>query len=61
MSWEFKTIWPSLKKGGMMVAHNVDKNNAFPDFEAAVGGKSFRLSGKNNAGYVVTTGARIKG
>jgi hypothetical protein len=44
----------------MMVAHNVDKNNAFPDFEAAVGGKSYRLSGKNNAGYLVTTGARIK-
>ena len=61
MSWEFKTIWPSLKIGGMLVAHNVDKNNAFPDFEAAVGGKSFRLSGINNGGYMVTTGARIKG
>ena len=41
MSWEFQTIWPSLKTGGMLVAHNVDKNNAFPDFEAVVGGKSF--------------------
>ena len=61
MSWEFQTIWPSLKTGGMLVAHNVDKNNAFPDFERSVGGNSFRLSGMNNGGYMVTTGAKIKG
>jgi len=61
MAWEFKTIWPSLKKGGMLVAHNVDKTDAFPDFERKVGGKSFKLAGLNNGGHMVITGAMIKG
>jgi len=60
MSWEFQTVWPSLRPGSRLLAHNVDKNNAFLDFERSVGGESFRLSGINNSGHQVTTGGKIK-
>jgi len=33
MIWEFQTIWPNLRKGGIMMAHNIDKHSAFADFE----------------------------
>ena len=60
MSWEFRTLWPGLRKGGILVAHNVDVNNAFSDFERSAGGESFRLSGINNDGRLITIGAKIK-
>ncbi|MGP8078996.1 MAG: class I SAM-dependent methyltransferase [Dehalococcoidales bacterium] len=60
MSREFRTAWPALRKGGILIAHNVDVNNAFADFERSAGGESFRLSGINNDGRWITIGAKIK-
>jgi hypothetical protein len=60
MVWEFQTVWPGLKTGGRLLAHNVDKNTAFDDFEAKVGGKSFRLAGRNNGNILVVTGGKVK-
>ena len=60
MVWEFQTVWPAIKPGGKLLAHNVDKNTAFADFEQKTGGVSFRLAGKNNAGHLVTTGGKTK-
>ena len=58
MIWEFQTIWPSMRKGGVMVAHNIDKHTAFTDFEKSVGGTSFRLSGLNNDGRQMFSGGK---
>ena len=60
MFWEFKTVWPALKKGGILLAHNIEATNAFVDFEGSVGGEHFSVSGVNNDGWKVTTGAKIK-
>jgi len=60
MLWEFKTVWPALKKGGILLAHNIEATNAFADFERSVGGEHFSVSGVNNDGWNVTTGAKIK-
>jgi predicted O-methyltransferase YrrM len=60
MYWEFRTLWPSLRKGGILMAHNIDVNNAFPDFERSVGGESFHLVGTNNDGRLITIGAKVK-
>jgi hypothetical protein len=34
MAREFKTIWPGLRKKGVMLVHNVEKTPAFAEFEA---------------------------
>ena len=60
MVWEFNTIWPSLRKGGVMMAHNIDKHSAFADFEKTVGGTSFKLSGLNNDGREMFSGGKVK-
>ena len=60
MFWEFQTIWPSLRKGGVMMAHNIDSHTAFADFERKVGGNSFRLSGLNNNGHLMFSGGKVK-
>jgi predicted O-methyltransferase YrrM len=60
MVWEFQTVWPGLKPGGKLLAHNVDKNTAFADFEQTVGGESFKLAGYNNDNHLVVTGGKVK-
>ncbi len=45
MLWEFQTAWPNLRAGGMLIAHNVDSNDAFSDFGQSVGGESILLTG----------------
>ena len=60
MIWEFQTIWPNLRKGGIMMAHNIDKHCAFADFEKSVGGTSYRLSGLNNDGREMFSGGKVK-
>ena len=32
MLWEFETAWVHLKSGGLLLSHNIDYNDAFPDF-----------------------------
>jgi hypothetical protein len=32
MLWEYKTVWIYLKKGGILLSHDVEANNAFNDF-----------------------------
>ena len=60
MAREFKTIWPGLRKKGVMLVHNVEKTPAFAEFEEKVGGESFRLSGLNNDGKVMIIGGKTK-
>jgi predicted O-methyltransferase YrrM len=37
MTWEFQTAWSYLNSGGLLLSHNIDYNNAFPDFCRNVG------------------------
>jgi predicted O-methyltransferase YrrM len=32
MMWEFETAWAYLRAGGLLLAHNIDYNDVFPDF-----------------------------
>jgi len=32
MMWEFETIWPKLKNGGLLLSDNIDWNSSFQDF-----------------------------
>ena len=41
MTWEFQTVWPYLKTGGLLLSHDVEANSAFPDLCTSVKGKSF--------------------
>jgi predicted O-methyltransferase YrrM len=32
MAFEFETVWPFLRKGGILIADDVGMNDAFSDF-----------------------------
>lgn len=36
MMFEYKTVWPALKKGGMLFSHDISWNSAFNDFKKSV-------------------------
>ena len=36
MTFEFETAWPALRRGGVLVADNIDANTAFFDFSRVV-------------------------
>lgn len=44
MIWEFQTAWKYLKKGGLLLSHNIDTNHAFPDFCREHGIKGYSLT-----------------
>lgn len=44
MFWEFKTAWEYLRPRGLLLAHNIDYNNAFSDFCQGHGLKSCSLA-----------------
>ena len=29
MKWEYQTVWPYLKRGGLLISHDIDMNKAF--------------------------------
>jgi hypothetical protein len=45
MMWEYQTAWHYLKVGGVLVSHNIDTNNAFPNFCRSVKGQSYLFEG----------------
>jgi predicted O-methyltransferase YrrM len=53
MIWEFQGIYPLLRKGGLFLAHDVGRNNAFYDFCKQQG-----LSWKNVRTFHVLAGFR---
>jgi len=44
MLWEFQTAWTYLKVGGILLAHNIDTNDAFFDFCQDHGVKGYSLT-----------------
>jgi predicted O-methyltransferase YrrM len=43
MMWEFETAWTYLKAGGLLLSHNIDYNDVFPDFCREHGVKGYTL------------------
>ncbi len=39
MIWEFQTVWPRLRKDGLLISHDVKRNRAFDDFSEEIKGK----------------------
>jgi predicted O-methyltransferase YrrM len=50
MLWEFQTAWKYLKAGGLLLAHNIDTNEAFSDFCQGHSVKGYSLA---NMGGIV--------
>lgn len=43
MIWEFNTVWPHVKKGGVLVSDDIHWNNSFSDFAKDVNCKNIQL------------------
>jgi len=43
MLWEYQSAWAYLKDRGILLSHNVEQNDAFPDFCQSAGVKGFLL------------------
>jgi len=50
MLWEYQTVWAYLRTGGLLLSHNIDSNDAFPDFYRSVRYRGYILG---NLGGVV--------
>lgn len=42
MFWEYETIWPFLKEGGLLLSHDINWNKAFDDFCAKINRKGIK-------------------
>jgi predicted O-methyltransferase YrrM len=45
MIWEYRTAWPHVRPGGMLLSDDIHWNRAFPEFVASVGGSPYRWFG----------------
>ena len=36
MLWEYETAWPFIRKGGLLLSHDIPLNNAFSDFSERI-------------------------
>jgi hypothetical protein len=45
MLWEYRTVWPHLAKGGVLLSHDIGWNSAFQDFAREVNNPRFSLTG----------------
>ncbi len=43
MMFEFHTVWPYLRKGGLLLSDDIDWNQAFKEFADKVGAVPIRL------------------
>jgi hypothetical protein len=44
MFWEYRTAWPHIVQGGLLLSHDVFWNNAFHDFQKSIKHKAFYLT-----------------
>ena len=45
MSWEYKTTWDFIRKGGLLLSHNISQNPAFREFAKYVSEKYYYMLG----------------
>ena len=50
MTFEFETVWPKLRQGGLLLSHDEDWNTAFSDFGARMGETPVFLRGTGIGG-----------
>lgn len=46
MLWEYRTVWPFLKKGGFLLSDDIGRNSAFDEFSKEVGERGFAYRGQ---------------
>ena len=52
MLFEFKTVWPHMKKGGFLVSDDVHWNAAFDDFSSALDQRKVKIYKKDSLGII---------
>jgi len=50
MTFEFETVWPKIRGGGLLLTHDVDFNSAFSDFAARIQKAPVFLRGAGTGG-----------
>lgn len=45
MAWEFKTAWPHIRPGGLLMSDDIDTNPAWEEFTAQQGIRAYRTGG----------------
>ena len=50
MTFEFETVWPKIREGGLLLSHDVEWNSAFSDFGARMREKPVFLRGTGIGG-----------
>lgn len=45
MKWEYRTVWPYLRRGGLLLSHDIEQNEAFSEFCQEIEGHSFTYKG----------------
>jgi predicted O-methyltransferase YrrM len=48
MLWEYETAWPFIRKGGLLLSHDIPLNNAFSDFSERIIHKPVIVGGRVN-------------
>ena len=48
MTWEFRTVWPRLKAGGVLLSDDIDMNRAFEEFATHFSEVESFAAGKQN-------------
>jgi hypothetical protein len=46
MKWEYQVVWPYVKYGGLLLSHDIDANEAFPEFCKETKAPKFIYSGR---------------
>jgi len=58
MLWEFTTVWPRIKNGGLLLSHDTDRNDAFLNF---VNGMGKNYTWTRSRGYgIIKKGIGVK-
>ncbi len=47
MMWEYRTAWPAIRPGGVLLSDDIHRNSAFAEFSRSVDGRTFVWFGRS--------------